>query len=321
MSKNPPTTSSHALLPRWANNHDGWCRAIAADILKSKIQASDLDVDRYLKLLLSEKKLSDEDFKTVPNIEEKELDANPLEPVSLGSLKIEGGVNALKPGAEIGFAPGVTVIFGENGAGKSGFVRVLKRAAGVRTAEDILPNVLADKRPKPSASFTASIGSTSQAIAWKNEFGIAPLNRVSVFDARGARLHLEDDLTYVYTPGELTLFPLVQNAIERVRMALDAAITARTPGANAILNSFDRSSSIYPIIETLGAATDLDEIRRYALLPENTDATLESLTTEVAALKSSNIQNELRRARDRLVVVNALKKAVETARGVRLALI
>ena len=111
-----------------------------------------------LRVLLAEKKLSDDPFEEVPKIEEKELDANPLEAVCLGTLKIEDGVNALKPGAEIVFAPSVTVIFGENGAGKSGFVRVLKRAAGVRTAEDILPNVRADRRPTPSASFTVTVG-------------------------------------------------------------------------------------------------------------------------------------------------------------------
>jgi hypothetical protein len=192
---------------------------------------------------------------------------------------------------------------------------VLKRAAGVRTAEDILPNVRADRRPTPSASFTVTVGTARRMVPWKNEFGAAPLNRVSVFDARGARLHLEDDLTYVYTPGELTLFPLVQNAIERVRTALEVAINERTPGANTILNSFDRSSSIYPVIETLGAATDLEDIKKYAVLPENMYATIESLTTEVGALRSSNIQNELKRARDRLSVVKAIKTVVQTAKG------
>src|ERR1019366_7346211 len=229
------------------------------------------------------------------------------------SLKVGDGVNALKPGAQIDFAACVTVIFGENGSGKSGFVRVLKRAAGLRTAEDILHNVRADKRPTPSADFTVTVGTTGQTIQWKNEFGISPLNRMSIFDARGARLHVEDDLTYVYTPGELTLFPLVQNGIERVRAALEATITARTPGPNTILVSFDRSCSIYATIETLGAATDLDEIRKYAVLPENIDAIIESLTIEVDALKSSNIQNELKRSRDRAAVVKALKSAIETA--------
>lgn len=305
---------SHALLPRWANDQDGWCRAIAGDVLKNRTQPSNLDIDRYLKLLLSEKKLSPDPFEAVPKIEEKEIAGNPLDPVRLDSLKVGDGVNALKPGAQIDFAPGVTVIFGENGSGKSGFVRVLKRAAGLRTAEDILHNVRTDTKPTPSAVFTVAVGTAGQTIEWKNEFGIAPLNRVSIFDARGARLHVEDDLTYVYTPGELTLFPLVQNGIERVRTALEARITARTPGPNTILATFDRSCSIYPIIETLGAATDLEEIKKYAVLPENIDATIDSLTIEVDALKSSNIQNELKRSRDRAAVVKTLKSAIETAK-------
>src|SRR5262245_29447072 len=122
MTKDAPPGLARALLPRWANRHDGWCRAIVAEILKTRSPSSATDADRYLKLLLSEKKLSDDPFQDVRKIEEKQLDANPLEPVCLGSLKIEDGVNALKSGAEILFAPSVTVIFGENGAGKSGFV-------------------------------------------------------------------------------------------------------------------------------------------------------------------------------------------------------
>jgi energy-coupling factor transporter ATP-binding protein EcfA2 len=305
--------TSHALLPRWANEQDGWSRTLAGDVLKNRVMASNLDIDRYLKLLLAEKKLSSEPFETVAKIEQKELAGNPLDSVRLDSLKIGDGINALKPGAQIDFAPGVTVIFGENGSGKSGFVRVLKRAAGLRTAEDILHNVRVDKRPTPSGSFTVTVGGTGQTIAWENEFGITPMNRVSIFDARGARLHVEDDLTYVYTPGELTLFPLVQNAIERVRAALEGTIAARTPGSNTILASFNRSCSIYAAIETLGAATDLEEIKKYAVLPENVDSLIESLRTEVDALKSGNIQNELKRSRDRAGLVKLLKSTIETA--------
>ncbi len=102
------------------------------------------------------------------------------------------------------------------------------------------------------------------------------IDRASIFDVRGARLHVEEDLTYVYTPGELTLFPFVQNGIERVRMALEGAITSRTSGPNTLLASFDRDCSIYATIETLGAATDIEDIRKYAVLPDNVDATIDS---------------------------------------------
>src|SRR5262249_31029924 len=216
----PLATASHGLLPVWANSQDGWCRTLAADVLNTRVQPSDVGIDRYLKLLLAEKKLSGETFEPVPKIEEKQADGNPLDPIRLDSVKVGDGVNALRAGAQIEFAAAVTVVFGENGSGKSGFVRVLKRAAGVRTAEDILHNVRSERRPTPSASSTVTVGRAAGTLEWKNEFGVTPLTRVSIFDARGARLHVEDDLTYVYTPGELTLFPLVQGAIERVRTAL-----------------------------------------------------------------------------------------------------
>lgn len=45
------------------------------------------------------------------------------------------------------------------------------------------------------------------------------------------------------------------------------------------------------VVETLGAATDLDEIREDAVPPENIDATIDFVTTEVDALSSLNIQN------------------------------
>jgi energy-coupling factor transporter ATP-binding protein EcfA2 len=307
------TQTVHALLPRWANNQDGWVRAIVTDVLKTRVQASSADSDRYLKLLLAEKKLSDEQFDPVPKIEEKQPAGSSLEPIQIDSIKIGSGVNAIKVGAEIEFAPGVTVIFGENGSGKSGFVRVLKRAAGARAAEEILNNVRASMKSSPTGTFVVTTGAAQKTVTWKNEFGLAPLNRTSIFDARGARIHVEDDLTYVYTPGELTLFPLVQNGVERVRTSLERSIGSRTPGANTLTVSFDRACSIYPTIETLGSATDIDEIKKYAVLPDNVDGAIEALKLEVDALRSPNVQNDLKRSRGRAAVVQSLKSAIDAA--------
>jgi hypothetical protein len=314
-TQQPHPGKLQSLLPRWANNNDGWTRRIVTDILKARARPSDLDIYDYLKLLLAEKRLSDEPFQPVPAIEEEQIGGGPLDAVRLDSLKVGEGVNALKPGTQIAFASGVTVVFGENGSGKSGFVRILKRAAGVRTAEDTLPNIRSGKRALPSGTFAMTVGTASQTVQWNNEFGVIPLNRINIFDVRGARIHAEDDLTYVYTPGELLLFPLVQNAIERVRAALETTIVSKTPGANTILASFDRNCPIYPTIETLGAATDLGEIRKYAELPSGIGGSIDSLKLEIDALRSSNIQNQLKRARDRAAVVKSLKTAIETARG------
>src|SRR5687767_1589003 len=100
---------SHALLPPWANGQDSWCRIAAADVLKNRVNPSDADIERYLKLLLAEKRLSDDAFEAVPRIEEKQVDGSPLDAVRLDRLSIGDGINALKMGAEIEFAPAVTV--------------------------------------------------------------------------------------------------------------------------------------------------------------------------------------------------------------------
>ncbi len=88
------TRASLPLLPKWANAQDGWCRAIAADVLKNGVQASDLDIDRYLKQFLSEKKLAQEPFEDVPQIEDRQPDASPLDSVRLDAVIVGDGVNA-----------------------------------------------------------------------------------------------------------------------------------------------------------------------------------------------------------------------------------
>src|SRR6476469_842859 len=104
-----------APLPAWANDQDGWCRAVAADVLKNAVAPSGADIDRYVKVLLAEKRLSDDAFEHVAKTEEKQPGGNPLDAVRIDKLAIGEGINALKRGGEIEFAPGVTVIFGENG--------------------------------------------------------------------------------------------------------------------------------------------------------------------------------------------------------------
>src|SRR2546425_5264044 len=63
-------------------------------------------------------------------------------PVSLVALTHHNGVNALAAEQTLTFGPGLTVVYGENAAGKSGYTRILKRACRSRYVENILGNVL-----------------------------------------------------------------------------------------------------------------------------------------------------------------------------------
>jgi len=53
-------------------------------------------------------------------------------PASLTSIYHHGGVNALAEEQTLNLAPGLTVVYGDNGAGKSGYIHILKGACHAR---------------------------------------------------------------------------------------------------------------------------------------------------------------------------------------------
>jgi ABC-type enterochelin transport system ATPase subunit len=72
--------------------------------------------------------------------------------VSLSKLYNLKHVNALQPGETLTFQKsGLTVIYGDNGAGKSGYARVLKQACRARLPKDdiVLPAVNLESAAAP----------------------------------------------------------------------------------------------------------------------------------------------------------------------------
>ena len=85
------------------------------------------------------------------------LDVRPPAPPAGGrSGKGENrNVNRLVDGQEIAFNDRMTVVYGENASGKTEYARVLKQAAGVRSAARVLPDVYTSSPGKPTAFIEA----------------------------------------------------------------------------------------------------------------------------------------------------------------------
>lgn len=227
----------------------------------------------------------------------------------LGDLK---NVNALAESQKIDFNPKLTIVFGENACGKTGYVRVLKKAAAVRTSETVLPDLSQAQRSglPPSARIGYKLGQgDEQAVEWKDQAGLVPFNRIDVFDSRATLLHVDGDLNYLYTPGELARFPLVQRGIEGVRTRLDNEITSKTQTTNPFLLQFDRQSRIYPLVDSLGAATDVGQLKELAVVTDAEKQEIETLRTEIDALRTTNPAAQLKLAETGNQHLDALKKA------------
>lgn len=292
VSVNLGEATPRRLLVDWANGQDAWVRQLAAETILSRQAPSDALLDGVYSTFLAEKGLGDEAAAEVPKLELAAVDSAEEEALELISLTSVEGVNALAAEQVLAFDPALTVLFGQNGSGKTGYSRILKRVSAVRTAEDILPNAHVthpNGPPLPNAEIVYRLAGAESSIQWKNEVGLAPFTRISVFDASAVALHVDSELGYVYTPAELALFAHIATGLQGIQQRIAGEVDALTPGSNPLLSRFNRGTKVYPVIETLGATTDTAELDMLATLPSNVDAERERLEGEVGALRSNSV--------------------------------
>lgn len=304
------SVSGLLLLVDWANRQDAWVRKLVAEVIGAG-RLPDERIEALYNLLLNDVGPKDGTPVSVEPLSAVAEVAATGTTLRLVSLRHIENVNALATNQEIEFHPRLTIVFGENASGKTGYVRILKRAAAVRTAEPVLPNIYASgSGGTPRATIKVRVDGEEQVIEWRGEQGIEPLTRIDVFDARAAVVHLAEDLSYSYTPADLALFPLVADGIERVQAKLQAARDDRQPRTNPFLNRFPRESSLYAKIERLGPSTDLREFETLAQVSAEEEAALPALREKVEALRSGSVRAQLERTeRERTALAEALKVA------------
>lgn len=152
--------------------------------------------------------------------------------VCLTAIAGPKNINAIGSVDGITFAPdGLTVVYGYNGAGKSGYARVLKKACRARTSEAIVPNIFAPPNPPAPATarFEWRAGNLQDGAEWTD--GSAPpvpLSKIAVFDSRCARVFVDDQAEVAYIPYGMDVLrelAVGQQAVQRLLEVELAAVT------------------------------------------------------------------------------------------------
>lgn len=131
--------------------------------------------------------------------------------VQLISIKNLERVNALAEKQSLPIGPtGLTVIYGANGAGKSGYSRVLKMACRARQpGKKILDDArrAPGEKPQPAkAAFEVLVDGTPFELAWAfGQPSPEQLSEIAIFDADCARAYLDNDGDFAYSPYGLDI--------------------------------------------------------------------------------------------------------------------
>ncbi len=165
-------------------------------------------------------------------------------------------VNHLTEGQSLTFADsGLTIAYGDNGSGKSGYAHVLKTVTRTRAEARVRNDIFRESTLIPTAEITYRCEGNDITFPWRSgSVGPDDLARVSFFDHSCADIYLSKDTDVAFSPFGLHLFYSLVSICERVLAVLDkraAAIGRRTDG----LPTLGESTAAGAFIMGLTAAT------------------------------------------------------------------
>ena len=216
------------------------------------------------------------------------VDPGTGESISLSSIANVSGVNQLATGQTLNFEEaGLTIVYGQNGTGKSGYTRILKKACRSRHAGEIMPDVYSSS-PTRTAKADLKItrtGGAAETVAWEDDGGSAEtLSAITVFDRDAASVHVQKKNEVWFRPFGLD----IPDDLAGVCQEIKARLTTEKETLERKLNSvfvnpiWSSRSALGKALSSLRHDTDIAAITPKTPFSDADEARLTKLQGDLA---------------------------------------
>lgn len=212
--------NSKDVFAEWLSDRPKWIQTAAARLATSKRMPAPEAVRALADLCIVEANGGEAFFETMPHGLFGATTGS--EAFKLRKLDKVVSVNAIRENACLDFGSvDLSVVFGMNGSGKSGYARLLKHACGARHKSDLLPNVFGAAKAGPSCEVTVETATDSKTFEWKAEpDGLAPLRSVHVFDSAAAESYVDSKNLASYEPRRMRFLSVLIQICDAVAAEL-----------------------------------------------------------------------------------------------------
>ncbi len=234
--------------------------------------------------------------------------------IELRAIKNLRNVNAMAENQHLPFgSSGLTVIYGDNGSGKSGYSRVLKRACRARDQiEAIHPNanLPASAAGVAEAVFEIAVNGTVQDLTWTNgKAAPAELSSLAIFDSRCARAYLDSEDDFSYVPYGLDVFERLAKVCQQLKTLIETEHAQSAADLSAFV-PLQGDTAVGKLISALSSKTTVAQVEALAVLTQEDIAKHDELSKNLKENNAKEKANQLRLRARRIATIatNAASK-------------
>ena len=294
---------------KWSATRPVWQRRVLRRVAKGD-ELSNEDYDQLIDDIVADKHGQDVTFGL------KELPQATAEdpPVWLLSISKPEHVNALKSDQPLTFEPNsLTIVYGDNGSGKSGYARLLKRITRARDQEDVLTDVFRDTSlEKPTANLSVRIGDKDESLTWPDSTP-PELQRMLFYDGACGNAYIATESDFPYRPSALFVMDGLIKACVEVRTRIDARLAenGRSATAMPVVAEEVKDTKAGRFLSQLSGSASVDALDILIIKLDESSETIDELKDQEIRLRNSDTSKErqnLTREADKL---DALRRHIE----------
>lgn len=248
---------------------------------------------------------------------EKQADQTVYSRTQICEIKNLQNVNALIPEQCLPFGPALTVVFGANGSGKSGYARVLGCAGFIRGEVDLLPNINDPgcSTLTPVAEIELEDESGRKCINYSPGQECIELNSLHVFDVKSVQEHLVKKNTFTFSPAGLSYLTKLAEVTDKVRERLSSLVEVQSKPKDFTPLFQGGGSPIMNMVSALNAKTNLAALKKASEPNEVDEARITALDKKIAKLKTKNIPKQISALEKTQTDLNGLRDKINGLSG------
>jgi len=216
----------------WVENKPSFWQ-VAIDRLIRNNELTNTDISELKEICKVDFKLSEFEFDAVDFDDLRDFADNSANDgnIILSKIKNIDNINALSKSSELEFAPnGLTIVYGDNGSGKSSYVSILKHSCNTRGQkprmnDNLFDPACAGNDKKADIEYTSDGINFTTVNLINGTVSENTLKKIDVFDTFSANHYIEGEDEIAFIPQGLSIVEKLAEAVKNIETQLSIELS------------------------------------------------------------------------------------------------